>query len=114
MTTWKYANDNFYIGFNWMFIIPSLHLVCILLSILTFAVRVKAKYTYTEIEDIAINDRDQKRENDLDSPAILEVFFEEMHRYEKQTRYYKKVVEDAAKPKFVSVFDTNENYPNRN
>ena len=75
MTTWKYANDNFYIGFNWMFIIPFLHLVCILLSVLTFAVRVKAKYTYTEIEDISINDRDQKRENDLDSPAILEVFF---------------------------------------
>ena len=75
MTTWKYTNENFYIGYNWMYIIPLLSLVCILLTLLLFALRVKAKYTYREIEDIIIYDRDQKQEYDLDSPAILKVYF---------------------------------------
>ena len=75
MTTWKYTNENFYIGYNWMYIIPLLSLVCILLTLLLFALRVKAKYTYREIEDIIIYDRDQKQEYDLKSPAILEVYF---------------------------------------
>jgi len=46
-----------------------------MLTLLLFALRLKAKYTYREIEDIIIYDREKKQEFDLDSPAILEVYF---------------------------------------
>ena len=59
MTYWKYKNDNYNVLFNWMFIIPTLCLFTLLLSVTLFALRIKAKYSHTEIEDITIFDRDQ-------------------------------------------------------
>jgi hypothetical protein len=44
-------------------------------SFFLFALRIKAKYTYREIEDIVIYDRSKKQVLDFDSPAILEVYF---------------------------------------
>ena len=58
LTYWQYKNENYNVHFNWMFISPILSLVVILLALLLFAARIKAKYTYREIEDIAIYDRD--------------------------------------------------------
>lgn len=40
-----------------MFIIPILAFSTIVLSVFLFALRVKAKYTFREIEDIVIYDR---------------------------------------------------------
>jgi len=116
LTYWQYKNSNYYVQFNWMFISPILSFTVVLLSGLLLALRVKAKYTYREIEDIIVYDRQQKQEFDLDSPAILEVYFSELREYENQPFYYKKVVADAAKPKFVSIFNAIEQYrlPNYN
>lgn len=62
-------------------------------TVLFFA-RIKAKYGYREIEDIAIYDRSLKQEFDFDSPAILQEYFQELRDYENQPYYYKKEVTD--------------------
>lgn len=65
-----------------MFLNPSLVLIALVLSLVLAAIRLKAKYTYREIEDIVIYDRSQKQTLDFDSPAILQVYFDELKRYE--------------------------------
>lgn len=116
LTYWQYKNHSAQVQIQWMFFIPILAFSVIILSGFLFALRIKAKYTYREIEDIVVYDRQQKQEFDFDSPAILKVYFAELRQYESQPFYYKKVVEDAAKPTFVSVFEAIELYrlPNYN
>ena len=55
-----------------------------------FIARIKGLYCFREIEEIQIFDRSQKTSLDYDSPAILEVYFEDIREYEAQSRYYKK------------------------
>jgi hypothetical protein len=43
-----------------------------------FFCRLKAKYVYREIEDISIFDYSLKQDIDLDSIAILTVYYEEL------------------------------------
>lgn len=58
----------------------------------------RAKYSHREIEDIIVYDVSKRKANDYDSPAILEVFFEEIHHYEEQPYYYRVKVNDLNKP----------------
>ena len=57
LTYWQYKNHSYGVQIQWMFIIPILAFSVIVLSGLLFALRVKAKYTFREIEDIVIYDR---------------------------------------------------------
>lgn len=82
LTYWQFKNHSYNIEIQWMFIIPILAFSTIILSGFLFALRVKAKYTFREIEDIVIYDRQQKQEFDFDSPAILKVYFAELRQYE--------------------------------
>jgi hypothetical protein len=57
LTYWQFKNNSYYAHIGWMFKIPILAFSTIVLSGFLFALRVKAKYTYREIEDIVIYDR---------------------------------------------------------
>ena len=60
--------------------------------------RIIGIYTHREIEDIQIFDKSQKQSLDFDSPAILEVYFEDIREYERQSRYYKQSNYDRCAP----------------
>ena len=74
----------------------SAFLFLLVLTLLIF--RLKALYCHKEIEEIQIFDKSQKSSNDDDSPAILEVYFEDIREYEKQSEYYKKSIYDRRNP----------------
>lgn len=107
LTYWEFKNQNVFVHTSWIIIISTLSFATILFSGILFALRIKAKYTYREIEDIVIYDASQKQTLDFDSPAILEVYFNELRNYENQPFYYKKVVADERKPHSSSVFTIN-------
>lgn len=62
---------------QWVIILYVFAGFCALLAVLLFIWRICIKYAYREIEDIIIYDRTQKAKVDYDSPAILNVFYED-------------------------------------
>jgi hypothetical protein len=87
---WRINNPH--VNTNWLFTYNVLGAHNIILSVILFATRIKAKYSHREIDDITIYDRSFKQDFDFDSPAILHVYFEELRVYEDCPYYYKKIV----------------------
>lgn len=77
-----YSRDSPNVRLQWFVILQVLSGTIVVLAIFLFCARLKAKYTYREIEDIVIYDRTLKEKMDFDSPAILEVYFQELRKYE--------------------------------
>ena len=73
---------------QWFIILNTIAAIVTLLSFVLLGLRVQAKYTYREIEDIVIYDYNLKQKLDYDSPAILCVYYNELRRYEDQNKYY--------------------------
>ena len=88
---------------KWLFILYSQFFGNWLLILVLYVLRVRAKYSYREIEDIIVYDSSKRKAKDFDSPAILEVFFDEIHAYEEQPYYYRKNVKDLNKPSNMSL-----------
>lgn len=100
---WWAESETSFVHTSWEVIISTLSWSIIILSCTLFGCRIKAKYSYREIEDIVIYDRSQKQMLDYDSPAVLEVYFQELRRYEDQPYYYKKDVPDNKKHETFSI-----------
>ncbi len=66
----------------WVAIIRVLSYASIALVLVLFFFRIKAKYSYREIEEVIVYDRSLKQKLDFDSPAILNVYFQETRDYE--------------------------------
>lgn len=83
---------------QWMYILTTQFYGNWLLILVLFGLRIRAKYSHREIEDIIVYDVSKRKVNDFDSPAILETYFEELHEYEEVPYYYRKVISDVKKP----------------
>lgn len=103
LTLWQYMNKSVFVHSLWLVIIATQTLSVLLLGTVLLFLRIKAKYSYREIEDIVVYDRMQKQALDYDSPAILMVYFEELRKYEDQPYYYKKDVPDLKKKENYSI-----------
>lgn len=68
---------------QWIIYLQTFSAFILILSIGLFIFRVKGLYCYREIEEIQIFDKSQKTSLDYDSPAILEVYFEDLREYGK-------------------------------
>ena len=67
---------------NTVVIYKSLSYLSIIFTVFLFCARIKAKYSYREIDDISVYDRSLKEELDFESPAILTVFYQTLRKYE--------------------------------
>ncbi len=114
LISWWVANETVFARLSFQLIITTLSWACIILSVILFGARIKAKYSFREIEDIVVYDRSQKQTLDFDSPAILEVYFQELRNYEDQPYYYKKDVQDNKKRDNFSIQKLGSQYRRAN
>jgi len=57
LISWWVANQTVFAKLSFQLIITTLSWACIILSVILFGARIKAKYSFREIEDIVVYDR---------------------------------------------------------